>query len=350
MPPSLADIVQEHRRQFETEPMAPAPSLLRQGLLLLQQHLQSLSLDAEVVHQGEYLYFHLGDKEAAVALLTRYLSQRLSPEEEAWARWNLTDYLAMLRRCDEAVLTQWAFLTWAGQALPLDRLLWVMYDGTQALCWWQTGQAETWLNIFQEIMRRVPATAENRFERHLYLRTAGMLLCRLNRPGEALTIAEQMRALTQEAPKWERSPEVQAEAYALQVTSYHALKDEDALREAGILASELLLQGCGTATAFQRQRLAVMCNNVAAALYQARQYDLSIPLHQQAIALGTSSEHSYLWLAASLWATTQDRSQVLALLHQGAVLHRGSGFNFQGIPEFADVEDDVEFIAAISSA
>jgi hypothetical protein len=40
----------------------------------------------------------------------RYLSMTLSLEEEAWARWNLCDALAMARVYEELVTTHNAFL------------------------------------------------------------------------------------------------------------------------------------------------------------------------------------------------------------------------------------------------
>jgi hypothetical protein len=57
-----------------------------------------------------------------------------------------------------------------------------------------------------------------------------------------------------------------------------------------------------------------------------------------------------LWLAASLWATTHLRHEVLALLQQAAACYERPGDpwdHFQKLPEFQDVRKDAEFQVAV---
>jgi len=76
---------------------------------------------------------------------------------------------------------------------------------------------------------------------------------------------------------------------------------------------------------------------------RAAQHDLAIPFFQRAIELNTLSEYAYLWLAASLWATTADRSQVLPLLRRATYRHRGDWPLRQIPPELVGMMSDSEF-------
>ena len=87
--------------------------------------------------------------------------------------------------------------------------------------------------------------------------------------------------------------------------------------------------------------LSILYHDSAALLYFARQYDLAIPLFQEAIALGSSFPHTFWWLAASLWATTRDRATVLAWLREGWCGRRNQRYELQDMPEFADVADEL---------
>lgn len=340
----LVDVVAEFERRYMTDPATADRTLLEAAQPLLQQQLQSSPLDSELVHLAEKLYFFLADKQAIVDLLSRYLTQPLPVDEEARARWELVDNLAMLRRCHEAVETQKRFLAWARQHLPQDRLWWVVYDGTQALCWAEDGKADEWLAISEGLLKDILPTPENRYDRYYLLRSAGDLLNYhlLKRTDNCLQIAGRMHELCDEDPSWDRRVEVHSQAYALEVGAYQNLQDVVGLRRAG-LAGTALLQECKTG----HPHLNVMCNNLAWPLYRAKQYDLSIPLHRRAMELGTSSEHTYLWLAAALWATTRDRAQALSILKQGMPRCRGNWYKLEGLPEFQDVVDDPEFQDAV---
>jgi len=341
---SIVEIVTDFERHYASDPTTSDRATLEAAKPLLQQQLQVFPLDSALVHLAETLYFHLGDKQAIVDLLSRYLTQPLSVEEQARARWELVDNLAMLRRCNEAVEAQKAFLAWAHKHLPQNRLLWVMYDSTQAFCWLEVGKADEWLSVFNDFMESVQVAPENRYDRFFLLRTAGELLNRKqsSRADKPLQVAKKMHDLCNEDASWDRCVEVQLEAYAIETHAYQLLQDITALRHAG-LEGTALIQQCRT----DYPRLNVMCNNLAGPLYRAGQYDLSIPLHQRAIELGTTSEHAYLWLAAALWATTKDRSQVLPILRQGGPRCRGDWYKLEGVAEFHDVVADIEFQNAV---
>jgi hypothetical protein len=104
----------------------------------------------------------------------------------------------------------------------------------------------------------------------------------------------------------------------------------------------------------QKQRLLIMYHDMGGTLYLTRQYDLAIPLLRRAVELNSFVEHTYLWLAASLWASGKERSDVLAILKHGA--HRAVGNQGLGslgydkwmnLPEFQNVVNDADFLDAV---
>ena len=370
---SVVKIVQEYRRQFEKDASKADRALLENSRALLYDELEETSWNSKIVHSGFELFYRLGDKEAIVDLLNRYLgTPSLEISEENWARWNLTDNLAMLRRCEEAVNNQKAYLDWGRQMLPAPGwwlpaewpfdfghdwrpyrkevpadeclLFRIMYDGTQARCWIEVSQSDEWLGIYRELIGGVPPTDHNRVERRYYIRTACSVLNNSGRPDEALKEVEALDRLSQEEKHWEEDAETEFDARAVEIEAYRMLNDIPRLRRVARIVTSRLEQQYRRRAELKREELRALWglyHNTAAPIYLARQYDLAIPLFRRAIELGIPSNHAYLWLAASIWATDGDRTQALSLLRQGVVYSR---FGRHGIAaEFEDVLDDPEF-------
>jgi tetratricopeptide (TPR) repeat protein len=163
-----------------------------------------------------------------------------TPDQEALVRRELIDHLVALGRCDEAVQAQRAFLDWARRALPQDRLLWVMSDATQALCWVAVGRHEEWLAIFRELLGSLIRRSTNRIERLDYLRTAGLVLIRLGRRDEALRVVGMIRDLAKEDPGWERALWPLLEARVLELGIRQASGDRATLRREAAAVATLL--------------------------------------------------------------------------------------------------------------
>jgi len=311
------------------------------------------------------LYNLSGDWDACIDLLARHLDQPLSTDEEAWARWHHTDFLAMRRRYAEAVRSHKEFLAWARRTLPADRLLWVMSDGTQALSWIQLGLQDEWLRIFTDVMASVAPSAENRLDRFYYLRTAGDLLINFGhnddkvqagalreapiRAHDALQIAARMRDLAGEDPSWDRAFDITVQANILEQDVYLAQRDIEQVRRLGIATTAALedrLRRLSTMRDAEKERLRILYDNAAYPLYRARQYDLAIPLFTRSLDLGSASPHARTRLAASLWATTGDRQEALRLINEAA--HRWYSPRplldlMRDLPEFQAVADDADF-------
>lgn len=344
----------EYRRQYKADAGSADKTLLEAVRQALEVRLKSVVLDKEDVHVAVdfSLYFGEGRTEL-VSVLWRYLDQTLEVEEEAWTRWKLVDNLALLERSEEAMSAQRDFFQWASRELTRDELVWVMYDSTQALCWVIEGRGDEWLEIFWGNMSRCEATAKNRRDRLVYLETASVVLDKMQRPLDMLRVSELVRGLSQEDLSWDRTLEAQITVCQIQVRAYTALHKLEELHHAARIATDLL-QRRG-ADANERGKLWIQYHNMGATLYLAGQYELAIPLLRRAIELGSYVEHSFLWLAASLWQQKEDKEEVLALLRQGrerAVGGAGAGSlgydRWKQLPEFKDVVDDFEFQEAIS--
>lgn len=343
---TLSDVVAEYDAQFKADPLTAERALLDIGKDLLLDALQAPGIDFDTVRQGERLYSHLRDKESIKDLLLRYLEQDLTCEEEAWTRWHLTDILAVLRRHEEAVQQQEAFLSWSRDHLSKDDLLWVISDCSQAFSWLAMGKGDEWLNHLTQILTIVPPTPDNRDERYQCLRTAARILGRLGTVEDAQRMVRRMRDLVNEDRSWDRAFEVEIESYAQELDAYQVHGMIDELRATAAMVTNLLEdQLRQLPTDEEQQRLSVRYHNIAAPIYRAKQYDQAIPLFERAVDLGIGSPHTHLWLAASLWATTRDRSRVLRLVKEAAHRHSGSRLwdEYKSLSEFLDVAEDPEF-------
>jgi tetratricopeptide (TPR) repeat protein len=354
----LIEIVKQHLADYQQQLYADA-SLANQSLLetprktlndLLDKQLQAGCLETDAVHLStEVASFFGGDKHFTVKVLSEYLTQPLALEEEYWARWELVDNLALLRRSEETVEKQQDFLAWTRKCLPSDRLLRVMSDGTQSLSWMAMSKGDEWLQIFHEIITSVAPSQDNRQERFYYLRTAGLVYTNLERFQEALQVTNKIRDLSNEDPNWEPSFGMRIESYALEIKVHGRRQDVSAIRRIGQDASLELEVYRSQHLDFnfdEKRKLSTLHHNLAAALYFARQYDLAIPLFRSAISLGMWEQWTYSWLAASLWITTKSRPEVLQLLKQASERVVGNYDAWMNLTEFQDVLTDAEFINA----
>lgn len=340
---ALAELLIGYERQLETQEQ-PDQALLAKAETVLQDRLQAMPLDQELVHLADALYGHLQRYEHLRKLLMDYRAQGLPSYEEAWAWWRMNDCLALQRRCLELLEQQRRLVQWALETLPAEHCLALMNDATQALCWLRVQQQEAWFALFADLMARVQPDAHNREDRFLSLRTALLLTLQAkgaNQAERAHALLEALYHLLQEEPGWEPADDFLLETQAMHLEVLQALGETAALRQRGQAATRQVnawIRKLNQPSLAQRRQLRRLCHNLAASLYAAQQYDLAIPLLQQAIAYGSTTPHSYLWLAACLWATHKNRAEVMALLEQ-AQAHDASGTLAQQIRRLPELED-----------
>jgi hypothetical protein len=338
---------------LETEGATPDATLLTRAESLLQERLRTQPLDSELAHLGYELFGHLGKCAETRALLEPYRTQRLDtePYEAAWAWWVIDDCLALERKASELVRQQAELLGWSLQRFPAEQCLFAISDSTQASCWWMLGQREGWFALFNDLMSRITPTEQNRDDRFETLRTATVLYVRSERKDQveqAQPLFSSLYDLVEEDATWAQHDDRLIEIQSMHIKALHILGQTQSVRELGAQATHLLrswMSRVAEPSVEERRQFRRLCHNIAAALYYARQYDLAIPLFEQAIAYGVSTPHPFLWLAASLWVTTQDRPRVFALLEQ-ARAHDASGRiakHMSEAPEFANLQSDPQF-------
>jgi tetratricopeptide (TPR) repeat protein len=95
-------------------------------------------------------------------------------------------------------------------------------------------------------------------------------------------------------------------------------------------------------------------HNLAHHLNQSGRYDLALPVLDAKLAAGGGShgDHGYGWLmhAAAVWKVTRDRPRTLALLREARDHDPRDLTNDFRTSAFEDVQDDPEFLQAISRA
>lgn len=372
---SVVEIIKNFRDAYEKNATKADRSQLKKKKETLYTEIEASSWNLEVVHSSHELLHRLEERHEIVDLMKHYLLQTIPMEEAAWARWHLTDNLSMTGQHEEAVKTQKEFLNWARQILPCPEwhlppewpwdfahswrpsrkptpaneclLFRVWYDGTQSRSWLKTGKDAEWLKIFHDLMNKIPATSDNRVDRYYLLRTATHFLALSNRPLEAIQEVYKLDSLSQEDPNWEDAFEVQIDARYVELEAYRVMGKFSDVRKIAVTVTELLdekYQNLTNLSPETRKALRTMYHNLAAPIYRAQQYDLAIPLFQRAIELKIPTEYAYLWLAASLWATGNDRAAILSLLKKGISFSNRGQYLLSKAPELQNFSDDPEFV------
>lgn len=298
--------------------------------------------------------------------MTSYLRQEgLSVDEEAWARWELLDYSAVLaypngeanpEPCHQVVAMHQEFLAWVKDRLPHDRWLWAMYDGTQAVCWRLAGCGDVWLRIFEEIYPAAEPTSQNRYSRFIYLRTAAHAYLETGHPEQALKLAQEIHDLSLEDAAWNHNLKMVSESCSIKIHTYFK---QGELEKSLAICKEFqehlntLERAVSEGDTSRLSQIAGAYNNIGGALFFADQYERSIPFMERGVTLGggvnpeaCQNEWTYLRLAAAVWATTQNRELTCDWLRKGAAVCQGDSLRLSAYPALAEVANDPEIIAA----
>ena len=345
----LQQCVAEYERQAATDTGSADHSLLTDGLAAFERLGAEQRLSSGNVRAAAKLLFRLGKRTETVDLLTEYLAQDLDTEDEAWARWELADTLALMRHFEETVESQRDFYAWAKDRLEPNHLLRVMYDGTQALAWWASGQLDAWLAIVRELRVAVPVNELTRMSWFQLNRTEVRVLEQDERIDDALAAADRVGALAERFPEWDQAEGVRLEADLARMT---ALARADRGPEFEAVADRVTARLAAFQTTYTDasggpQQYGMLCHNAAGRLFSARRYARAAALFGEAIREGAPNL-TYIWLAACVWATTQERGEVMDLMRAAAKRDpsRSVWRRARLLAEFGDLADDPEFKAA----
>ena len=354
MTSELQRCVAEYARQAAADDSTADHSLLADGLAAFERLTADQRLSTGNVRAVAKLFLQLGKRAETVDLLTEYLAQDLDTDEEAWARWERTDNLALMRRFEETVEAQRDYYAWAKERLEPHGLLRVMYDGTQALAWRGCGQLDEWLAIVHELRDVVPVDERTRSGWFQLNRTEVEVLARDERFDDALAAADRVGALADRFPEWEQAEGVRLEAEFTRMTvltragrdgEFEAVADR-------VIARLAEFQTTHSDAAEGPQQYVMLCHNAAGRLFVAKRYERAAQLFREAVRGRIPFYYTYICLAACVWATTQDRREVMDLLREAAKRDPSGSVwrRAQLLAEFADLADDEEIQAAAAGA
>jgi tetratricopeptide (TPR) repeat protein len=350
----IARLLIRYEQQQETSDL-PDRTLLSQARVLVEQKTNDGLLDHELVELAHNVYRSLGAWEEEIALLRRYLRQDdlLDTTTRAWAWWHIVDCLALCEHDAETVSEQKALLRWVKRTFPLEECFFALADGTQANCWFRSGQANHWFAHYDDLAEHAAKTAHNWLDRFYCLRTATHLCFRSKDEDRLQIYLKNLISLEQEPVEVEQEVWTHIEIQILHIIAAQMNGHKQLMRERSQTAINLLWQWePAITTTAQQKQFRSLCHNIAAPLYRAKCYDLAIPLFKKAIEYHTNPYYSYLWGAASVWVMTHQRHEVFPLLQQAAARYDGPGRlweQFQKLPEFQDVKDDKEFQAVVEA-
>ena len=350
MPSQLQQMIDTFERDAARDIATANRSLLSASLDAYARLAPAERLAPDNVRPAVRVFERLGMRAEKVDLLAQFLGQHPGIEDEAWARWERTDTLATLRRFDDAVESQREFHAWATEYLEAERMLWVMYDGSQALAWWASARLTEWLAMVSGLRDAVSVNEETRWDWFQLDRTEGLVLARDERTDASLGAADRITNLAARFPAWDQAEGVRLEAEFTRMEAFlRSARDVefDAVADRVI---ERLSQfpAHHTDASGPPQQFATLCHNAGATLFVAQRYMRAIPLLREAIGSGGQSPHTHIWLGASIWATDRNREAALSALGEArdrdpsrSVWRRASS-----LAEFGELASGPEFKSA----
>jgi hypothetical protein len=244
-------------------------------------------------------------------LLRRYLSQPLSDSETAWAYQTLANVLACSEHAAEAVDVHEAFERWLPGNSPRLSVKFPRYPAPEGSREPAMGPDE--IRLEWRCLPHMHAIADEEPDADSVARLHGRILTWEIQLARARNDAARITAKFQEA-----------------------LSLLDRLEKKGSSA----------------RALGVFRHNLAHHLNQSGRYDLALPVLDAKLAAegGSHRDHGYAWLmhAAAVWKVTRDRPRTLALLREARDHDPRDLTNEFQTSAFEDVQDDPEFLQAIS--
>ena len=159
-----------------------------------------------------------------------------------------------------------------------------------------------------------------------------------------------MRAIASEDRDADRAARLRGRILTWEIQLARAMNDAariNAKLEEGLSLLEELEKHASSGHALSSYR-----HNLAHHLTQSGRHDLALPVLDAKLEAGGGShgDHGYAWImhAASVWKVTRDRSRTLALLREARDRDQRDLTNEFRIWAFDDVQDDPEFLQAIS--
>jgi len=336
-----------------------------------------LTIDAATVREQFQRFARQWDDKLRLAdfaaLLQQYLAQPLSDSETAWAFQTLANVLAVSEHAAEALDVYDRFERWLPGRSPRLSAKWPRYPAPEnspeltmgpdeirlhflsqsvqfATSFGAAGRYAEYVSTFDDALARVTPTNDNVDFR---VSAVGLSLDASHIAGD-FERAERclllMHAIASEDRDADRAARLRGRILTWEIQLARARNDAariTAKLEEGLSLLEELEKKASSGRALSGYR-----HNLAHHLTQSGRHDLALPVLDAKLAAGggTHGDHGYAWImhAASVWKVTRDRSRALALLREARDRDPRDLTNEFRIGAFDDVQDDPEFLQAIS--
>lgn len=354
-------VLDEFIRKTEVHPLENHSDLLFQARDLVNLELRNLNYPIETVRLAHRIYGYMGNEgiNDRVDLMTKFLQNANGNlEDKFWAKWEIVDNLALLKRYPEMINEQQAFLLWSKAHMQSDFLIQVMYDSTQALGWFELKMTDKWFEIYHELISRVARTAANRRARVLYVETAtGLLVYNLQRYEDAVPEIERYYSVINEDPLWDGFDEFNIRVKSYELGLYSGRQQWDNYNRVVEEATRIITDCIAKYERGEHVEINQICDmahEIGTCLMWEKRYEQAIPLFEYAVSKqGTGVTHFFY--AMCIWATEKNKEKTLYHLRMAETTTKGNkGLRsrykhmFLDTQEFVDVCDDGEFLSVFN--
>ena len=319
--------------------------------------LLSKGLSPEVVHLADRVFRYLGQEgiEKRIPLLRDYMEIAPDPDERFWSHWHLVDSLAVPRRNRESVAEQIKLFRWTCENQSDEHILRAVEDTTQARCWLMEGRIDEWYELYREASTRLASPDVSHYWRCNFLRAGAAVYTLADRLDEALNELSTLDACIHNKTQWKHYRVFWLASVTSRLEIFRKQKkwsEFDLTAKEGVSFVEFELAKLTAGKPADVATLAWVAHDLGCCMLWARRYETGVSLLQTAIGAKDEAGHHF-FLAVCIWAGRQDREKTLYHLRTAQSfirnsLNRGRYYHyFRETPEFSEVWEDPEFLAAL---
>ncbi|MGM0835141.1 MAG: hypothetical protein ACQEV7_03225 [Bacillota bacterium] len=355
---------EEYKKQNLENPINGNEDLLLEAFELVQQEVVQTNYSIVSVRLAHEIYGYLGDKgiQLRVDMMRKYLEESDSESltDCFWAKWELVDNLALLKKYKEMIEEQRAFLCWSKENLGPEYWIKVLYDSTQAVGWFHEDKTDEWFNIYQELLTKIYPSETNRHSRILLVETAAGL-CAYERKDydQALKEIQKYHDILTEDEMWYDYDKFYIRYVTYLLETYLGKKEMDKYDELineVVLKIEIKFDRNEKGLSDNIEEVCDMAHDIATCLMWEKRYEQAKKLFEKAIEYqGTGITHFFN--AICIWAKDKDRERTLHHLRMAECKINGNGglrsryiHMFLEQSEFLDVREDEEFLSVFKHA
>ena len=313
----------------------------------------------ELVHLAvDNMYPRMGSlgMEKRVPLLRKYMDDASDDTERYWSHKSLVHSLGFLRRNREAIEEQTRLYRWACKQSEKYVLRIVSNMGMSGY-WAAEGRIDDWIQLYNEASERLENPEVSQYSRCDFLQFGADILIKNDRLDAALLEIEKLERANGE-PGWRSYFRFWLAVRENRLRVYSKQEDWDRFDQVWTDIKTFIegeVEKRNARYPVNIYELVCTAHNVGCCLVWAKKYNEGKRLLQLAIDLGNYNDYNHFMLAVSIWASEKNREKTLHHLKIAQDEYVVTSYNyldgyyssFLKTPEFADVNEDPEFLKAL---